>query len=44
MKWFPYKECHGAFLAGALGVKTTLMLCAASEWRWGLERTDQSLV
>ena len=27
-------------LAGALGVKTTLLLSAASEWRWGLERTD----
>ncbi len=27
-------------LAGALGVKTTLMLSAASEWRWGLGRSD----
>ncbi len=27
-------------LAGALGVKTTLMLCAASDWRWGLKRSD----
>ena len=29
-----------AHLAGALGVKTTLMLCAASDWRWGLKRSD----
>jgi tetratricopeptide (TPR) repeat protein len=29
-----------AHLAGALGVSTTLMLCAASDWRWGLKRTD----
>ncbi len=27
-------------LAGALGVKTTLMLSAASDWRWGLKRID----
>jgi tetratricopeptide (TPR) repeat protein len=27
-------------LAGALGVPTTLMLSAASDWRWGLNRTD----
>lgn len=27
-------------LAGALGVKTTLLLSAASDWRWGLNRTD----
>jgi len=27
-------------LAGALGVKTTLLLNAASEWRWGLTRID----
>lgn len=27
-------------LAGALGVKTTLMLSSASDWRWGLGRTD----
>jgi tetratricopeptide (TPR) repeat protein len=29
-----------AHLAGALGVKTTLMLSAASDWRWGLNGTD----
>ncbi len=27
-------------MAGALGVKTTIMLSAASDWRWGLVRTD----
>ncbi len=27
-------------LAGALGVKTTLLLGIASEWRWGLTRND----
>lgn len=27
-------------LAGALGIPTTLMLSAASDWRWGLKRTD----
>lgn len=27
-------------LAGALGIKSTLLLSAASEWRWGLKRTD----
>ncbi len=27
-------------LAGALGITTTIMLSAASDWRWGLERTD----
>ena len=27
-------------LAGALGVKATLLLSCASEWRWGLRRTD----
>ena len=27
-------------LAGALGVKATLLLSCASEWRWGLHRTD----
>ncbi len=27
-------------LAGALGKPTTLMLSAASDWRWGLDRTD----
>jgi len=27
-------------LAGALGVKTTLLLSTVSEWRWGLTRND----
>ncbi len=29
-----------AHLGGSLGVPTTLMLSAASDWRWGLERSD----
>jgi tetratricopeptide (TPR) repeat protein len=27
-------------LSGALGVKTTMLLSASSEWRWGLNRTN----
>ncbi len=29
-----------AHMAGALGVPTTLLLSAASDWRWSLERSD----